>query len=243
MNALVNLCSRLGATTLRFRWKLALAMMLLTFVLTAIGVVLAHRHVAQVAQRELRQALTAEIAAWSQAQAVRQAALVEHCRVLVRKPRLHAALEDDALDLLYLSARDELRDIVAPTEIVPATALRAQFYRFLNAAGEIIPAPADSGAGRLAPEEERQLRLAALPDRLQLGYLVRSASLPAESPWVELIAVPIRSMETQEPIAALVLGFTPAGYGTPTASLEMLRALRIRQTLHGAPLRMLRAIG
>ena len=42
---------------------------------------------------------------------IRQAALAERCRALVRKPRIHAALEDNALDLLYPSAKDELRDI------------------------------------------------------------------------------------------------------------------------------------
>ena len=38
--------------------------------------------------------------------------LVERCRALARRPRIHAALEDDALDLLYPSARDELADMM-----------------------------------------------------------------------------------------------------------------------------------
>jgi hypothetical protein len=33
-------------------------------------------------------------------------------RDLAKRPRIHAALEDNALDLLYPSARDELRDLV-----------------------------------------------------------------------------------------------------------------------------------
>ena len=47
---------------------------------------------------------------------LRNAALAEHCGALASRPRIHAALEDNALDLLYLTAKDELRDLMEPAE-------------------------------------------------------------------------------------------------------------------------------
>ena len=43
---------------------------------------------------------------------LRHAALADRCNALVAKPRIHAAIEDDAIDLLYPSAKDELRDLM-----------------------------------------------------------------------------------------------------------------------------------
>jgi len=76
---------------------------------------------------------------------LRYAALAERCRALVEKPRIHAALEDNALDLLYPSAKDELRDIMEdeknpqPDQIsgVP----HARFYRFLDRTGRSCRRP------------------------------------------------------------------------------------------------------
>src|SRR6476620_7754654 len=88
----------------------------------------AQRNATADAKRELAHAFQSELAALHSAQEVRHGMLAERCRVLARKPRLHAALEDNALDLLYPSARDELMDVMDhPGEVAPY-ALRARFY-------------------------------------------------------------------------------------------------------------------
>ena len=95
----------------------------------------------------------------------------------MRKPRIHAALEDGALDLLYPSARDELRDVMeidaGQTPEQAAYALHAEFYRFLDHSGAVMQAPNVPDVGSLAKSEEAQLALTKLPDRQQIGYLFR----------------------------------------------------------------------
>ena len=87
-------------------------MMLVVLVLTALALYFAQRNVAVTAERDLRENFQAEISSLHKVQALRHAALTERCRELVLKPRLHAALEDSALDLLYPTAKDELRDLM-----------------------------------------------------------------------------------------------------------------------------------
>src|SRR4030095_8487321 len=124
-------------SALRFRAKLFVAMMLLVSTITALGLYLAQRKVAAETEHDLRRDFHSDLASLHGVQEVRHAALAERCRALVRRPRIHAALEDNALDLLYLSARDELRDVMEdPDESSPDLAehaLQARFYRFLNA--------------------------------------------------------------------------------------------------------------
>ena len=85
-----------------FRLKLMLAMMLVVSLLTVVVLVVAERQQAAAVERELRTEFDSELTALHEAQALRLAALSERCRALARRPRIHAALEDDALDLLYL---------------------------------------------------------------------------------------------------------------------------------------------
>src|SRR5438046_7267989 len=104
-----------------------------------------------------------ELTAFDRAEEIRRITLVERCRALVRKQRIRAAFEDDALDLLYPNAEDELRDIIArvddPVSDEAAKGLHAQFYRFLNRSGAVIPAPRPRSFGALSPAEEAQLAL------------------------------------------------------------------------------------
>ena len=110
-------------------------MMLVVLVLTALALYFAQRNVAATAERDLRGNFQAEISSLHKVQALRHAALTERCRELVLKPRLHAALEDNALDLLYPTAKDELRDLMedAAQKREGANSLQARFYRFLVA--------------------------------------------------------------------------------------------------------------
>jgi signal transduction histidine kinase len=190
-----------------FRGKVLVTMTLVVVGVTAAGLVLSERNLAAAVERGLQREFQAELAALNQAQAIRHATLTERCRALVRKARIQSALEDNALDLLYPSAKDELRDIVArPGEAVAAPALRALFYRFLDRKGALVAPPKSAvDVGVLSAAEEAGLALSRAPDQPQLGYLRRAG----EDAPIEVITTPIASTETGEVIAALVLGFRP----------------------------------
>ena len=195
-----------------FRAKLFLALMLVVAGLTATGLYVAQRKANADIQRDLQQNFQADLAALHSVEELRHAALAERCRAFVAKPRIHAALEDNALDLLYPSARDELRDIMQdqknpqPDQISGLP--HARFYRFLDGTGALLPPPDAADVGLLRPEEEAQLALKPLPKTQQIGYLLRGRGT-AEETVDEIIALPITSSETNEVIAALVIGFKP----------------------------------
>lgn len=195
-----------------FRTKLRVAMMLVVSAMTALTLYFAERNLAAGVEEGLRREFEAQIASLHQVQEVRHAALAERSRALVRKPRIHAALEDNALDLLYPSAKDELRDIMRndarPSDHRGGYDLHAQFYRFLDGKGAVIPPPNARDVGELSSVEEARLALPAAPESQQLGYLARSAATRRDE-LTEIIALPIVSHESGEVIAAIVLGFTP----------------------------------
>ena len=205
-----------------FRRRLLLAMMLVVGAAAVALLLFTQRNMAASARLELEREFQTSLAALHAAQQVRHASLAERSRALARRSRIHAALEDGAPDLLYPSARDELADLAGPEEGAPREAappgLRARYYRFLDAKGQVIPAPNRRDAGDLAPAEEARLSLSVLPGRPQTGYLLRDdgAGDPAVD---ELILTPIVSTETGETIAAIVLGFPvpPARVGGDAA--------------------------
>lgn len=221
-----------AATMPGYRTKLMVAMMVVVSIATALGLLYSQRNLADSVRAAFEREFRAEVAAVHAAQAVRDAALAERCRMLATKPRLRAALEDNALDLLYPSARDELAGIMAGTADPdsPAMAFRAEFYRFLDARGATIPPPDRAAVGALSPAAERRLRPGAVPARPQRGYLAADGALH------EILAIPIPSSETGETIAVLVLGFQPLALGRPPgASFE--RGLWLDGRLHLADLR------
>jgi signal transduction histidine kinase len=195
-----------------FRAKLLVAMMLVVGGLTGTGLYVTQRNANANLQQDLERNFQSDLDALHSVEELRYAALAERCRALVAKPRIHAALEDNALDLLYPSARDELRDIMQneknpqPDQIsgVP----HARFYRFLDGTGALLPPPNPADVGLLRPEEEAQLALKSLPQTPQIGYLLRGRGA-AEETIDEIIALPITSSENNEVIAALVIGFKP----------------------------------
>lgn len=220
-----------AATLPGYRTKLMVAMMVVVSVATALGLLYAQRNLAESVRRDFEREFRAEVAAVHAAQEVRDAALGERCRALATKSRLRAALVDNALDLLYPSARDELAGIIAGAVESGGvgTAFRAEFYRFLDAAGEVIPPPAPRAVGALSPAAERQLGVAAELTRSQRGYIAEDERL------YEILAVPIPSSETGETIAVLVLGFRPLAIGRP-AGVFFERGLWFGGRLHLANL-------
>src|SRR5207244_8729414 len=95
-----------------FRIKLFVAIMLVVSALTSLGIYLAHRNAEVDAETDLQHEFNAELASLHRLQELRNAAVAERCEVLASNPRIHAALEDNALDLLYPSAKEELRDLM-----------------------------------------------------------------------------------------------------------------------------------
>lgn len=185
-------------------------MMLIVLALTGLGFYLAQRHVANEVRRDLQNDFQAELDALHQVQDLRNVALSERCRILAGKPRIHAALEDNALDLLYPSAKDELRDLMqeAPAAAEEAAgALHARFYRFLDNSGRILHPPDEAQVGFLDSETESALALEPLPGSQQVGYFPGGSG--AGGLLNQVVATPIFSSETGEVISALVVGFEP----------------------------------
>src|SRR5213596_3869730 len=135
-------------------------MMLVVLALTALELYFTQRKVAATAERDLQENFQAKLVSLHKIQELRHTALTERCGELVFKPRIHAALEDNALDLLYPSAKDELRDLMGGGEPSPeqaAPSLHAKFYRFLNSTGEVLSPTNPADVGELHPATEAQL--------------------------------------------------------------------------------------
>jgi signal transduction histidine kinase len=190
-----------------FRTRLFTAIMVIVATLTALGFYLAQGRVIADAERNLQQTFQTELSSMHKVEELRHAALADRCNTLVAKPRIHAAIEDDAIDLLYPSAKDELRDLMEGEEPPPeqaARSLHARFYRFLDDTGAVIKPPNPSDVGGLDAATEAQLSLRKLPDTRQIGYIQSAGVIH------EVIAVPIFSTDTGDLVSALVIGLKPS---------------------------------
>jgi signal transduction histidine kinase len=219
-----------------FRIKLLAAMMLVVSAITALGLYLAQRQLAANVEQALKRQFQGEVASLHSVQKMRHAALAELCRTLAQKPRIHAALEDNALDLLYPSAKDELRDMInregEESEKFTVRPLHATFYRFLDGRGAVIaPTPNAKDAGELTPREESQLTLNVVPQEEQIGYLSRRDDNGGET-IDEFIAMPIVSTETGQSIAAIVVGFKPVELGSQRVTAGIKSGIWLKGRLH-----------
>ena len=218
----------------RFRTKLLVAIMLVVSAIMAFGLYLAQRNVTAAAQRDLQQNFQAELSSLDKVQELRNAALAERCRALALRPRIHAALEDNALDLLYPSAKDELRDLMEGEE--PSTeqatpSLHAKFYRFLDGTGAVLSPPNPKDVGVLDPRAEAQLGLKRLPEAQQIGY-IRENSDAADENVDQVVAVPIFSTETGDVISTLVVGFRPIELTGKGSGAEIKNGIWVNGHLH-----------
>jgi len=206
-------------------------MMLLVCVITSFGLYFAQRNLAASVRHSLEREFQTGLDALQNIHELRHAALAEVCRTLVSKPRIHAALEDEALDLLYPMAKDELREVMNPAGVrTNSRALQGLFYRFLDQKGRVISKSDETAAGSLKPQIEAQLGLPRLPHEPQLGYVAIQASGPEEI--AEVIAMTIVSTDTGEAIAALAIGFQPAEPGAPQGAVGIKSGLWLDGRLH-----------
>ncbi len=217
-----------------FRARLFTAMMIIVATLTALGLYLAQRKVTADAERNLQENFQAELSSLHKLEELRHAALAERCNVLAAKPRIHAAMEDNAIDLLYPSAKDELRDLMEGDEPPPERAtqsLHARFYRFLDSSGQVIKPPNPYDVGQLDQKTEAQLNLSKLPETQQIGYIRRNTEIDRGT-IDELIAVPIFSSYTGDVISALVIGFKPLEVGEKHTDVGMKSGVWVNGQLH-----------
>ena len=217
-----------------FRTRLFTAMMIIVATLTALGLYLAQRKVTADAERNLQDNFQAELSSLHKIEQLRHAALVDRCNALAAKPRIHAAIEDNALDLLYPSAKDELRDLMEGEEPPPGQAaqwLHARFYRFLDKTGAVIRPPNPYDVGELDTATEAQLTLNKLPDRQQIGYIQQNTH-PDNGTLDEVIAVPIFSTDTGDLISALVIGFKPLELAENHGGAGMKSGVWVNGKLH-----------
>jgi len=217
-----------------FRTRLFTAIMVIVASLTALGFYLAQRKVTADAERNLQENFQAEISALHRLEELRHAALEDRCNKLAAKPRIHAAIEDNAMDLLYPSAKDELRDLMEGDEPPPeqtARLLHAKFYRFLDGTGEVIKPLNPYDVGELNAKTEAQLALSRLPDTQQIGY-IRENTETGGGTIDEVIAVPIFSSYTGDVISALVIGFKPLELGEKGAGVGMRSGVWVNGQLH-----------
>jgi len=215
-----------------FRTKLLAAMMVVVSGLMALALYLAQRHVTAAARSNLQQNFQAELLSLDKMRELRNATLAERCGALASRPRIHAALEDNALDLLYPSAKDELRDLMETAQPSQAERfLRAKFYRFLDPVGEVISPPVPKDVGELSPKAEAQLTLERLPKTQQIGYILETPDATDEVV-DEIVAVPIFSTETGDVISALVVGFKPFELIGKAAGAGMKSGIWLNGQLH-----------
>jgi signal transduction histidine kinase len=216
-----------------FRTKLAITITVVVAVLTGAGLYIAQRHVGAEARRALQQDFQAQLQSQHELQNLRNRALTERCRVLVAKSRIHAALEDNALDLLYPSAKDELRDLMqaeGPAEDAGGSVLHARFCRFLDEQGVALHPANPVDVGELSAEAEAALSLTQLPLTQQIGYLSRQT--PNREVLDEIVAAPIFSTESADVISALVVGFKPLEPPSDQTHSSLTRGIWVNGRLH-----------
>src|SRR5207344_2504473 len=94
-----------------------------------------------------------------------------------------------------------------------------------------IPLPAGLDLGELGLEEEDQLALPGLPRRQQFGYLVIAREKDREE-IAEVMSGTIISTETEEPIAALAIGFKPVEPDVRRTEKGMRSGIWLNDRLH-----------
>jgi hypothetical protein len=127
---------------LSFRAKLLLAMMVVVLAVTIAAVYLAEENRRANQQLALDAQFQNQVQAFLKVQETQSEAINEKCRALSRAVRIRAALEERDVDDLYRNALTEFEGILEqPGD--PASdsseVARASFFRFLDAAGAVLP--------------------------------------------------------------------------------------------------------
>jgi len=215
--------------TFRFRLKILAALMLVVVLFAGLALYVAEQKNYREVILDQHRVFLAEFDAWQKVRTARHAHLTLPCQKLVHRPRIQASFEDDALDLLYPSARDEMNQIMRGMVLDPEDhpySMKPVFYRFLDHDGKIISPEEITIEGNLNPQLESQLEVPEISEEPELGYVfVSSDSGSVEA--VEVMATPIISLATGEIMAALVVGFNSFLTPSDTTSKDVSRFIGI----------------
>ena len=217
-----------------FRTRLFTAIVIIVAAVTVLGLYLAQCKVTADGERNLQENFRAELSSLHKLEELRHAALADRCNTLAAKSRIHAAIEDNAIDLLYPSANDELRDLMEGEEPPPeqaAQSLHATFYRFLDGTGAVLKPPNPKEVGQLGRKAEAQLSLTELPETQQIGYVQERVDVHGGTV-AEILAVPIFSTDTGDVISALVVGFKPFHPRQTNSGAGMKSGIWVKGQLH-----------
>ena len=206
-----------GDGTVRFRRRLFVTMTIVVLLVTVIAVALVQRGMEADLRWNLDRRFESEFDALLAVQDANTAAVVDRCRVLVRSPRIHAAIEDNGLDLLYSIADDELHSLIPSHRIaagggtVPSLdtnpMIQVLCHRFLDENGAVIePPPSHVDANGSAGLHNLAMR--TLSDQEEIGYITEDSGNDAGKVHA-IVASPIFASDTARPIAALVIVFKP----------------------------------
>ncbi|MDP9003570.1 MAG: hypothetical protein M3N12_02130 [Verrucomicrobiota bacterium] len=127
---------------LSFRAKVLLAMMLVVFAVTSATVYLAEKNRRMNHQQLLNAQFQNRVQSFLKIQEAQSGVITEKCLTLSHAVRLRAALEERDVDDLYTNALTELQGILEHSGSSPENSpeiTRASFFRFLDAAGSVLP--------------------------------------------------------------------------------------------------------
>jgi signal transduction histidine kinase len=127
---------------LGFRAKLLLAMMLVVLAVTTATVYLVEKNRRANQQQVLDAQFQSRVQAFLKIQEAQSEVITEKCFAIAHAVRLRAALEERDIDDLYRNALSELEGMLraaGPVEENAPDAIRASFFRFLDAEGNVLP--------------------------------------------------------------------------------------------------------
>ncbi len=187
-------------------------MMVVVSVMTGAILAINERNAERDLQKQLETEFKSQFGALLGAQEARQTAARERCQRLARSVRIRAALAEDDVEDLYRNAEVELRDLLSKENAADSKALHADFFRFLDGTGAVLPPAGDESTAAVEPWE-KQLEAAGLKgEGQQTGYLALRIG-PGAAALREIIATPVMASATTVKRSMLVLGFMPIELG------------------------------
>ena len=199
-------------------------MMVVVSVITAAILAINGRQAEADSARQLETEFSSQLRALFGAQEARQAAARERCQRLARSVRIRAALAEDDVEDLYRIAEVELRDVLSKENAADPRTLNADFFRFLDSTGAVLPPAGGEPPAPLEPWEA-QLGAAGLAGGDQeTGWL--ALRMGGGDPVVrEIIATPVLASATTEKRSMLVMGFVPPDPETRAGGSEIQSGL------------------
>jgi class 3 adenylate cyclase len=228
-------------STLTFRTKLLLAMMLVVVLVTAATLVATQHKVQDTYDRLFQDQFEAQVNTFSARQEARLSVIRDRCELAAGNVRLRSAIEEESDPAeIYSKAADEIR--LAGFYSLPSTprfdrseasakrktkTLGEPFVRLLDREGKVIHPP-DAGEESARQKVERQLRfMRGAVRRLeeqQVGYVTRETA-NGKSQLLEVVVTPI-ALPDGHKVGALIVGFPLSDLELGERTLNVVSRLR-----------------